>query len=152
MKSRILVVLASLLLTAGICFGQTTTKDSGQNPGFPRVVAKLNMLNRTRPNPAATLFIPTAEGVFHATMVMICTVPNGNSNGYWSGELGWTDEDGAHTAQISYLYTVVAGGAIQTSSGTIHSLKGSPITVSTSGVGLVDGTQYNAYVVLEQLE
>jgi hypothetical protein len=147
-----LVVLASLLLTAGMCFGQSTTKDSGQNTGFPRVVAKLNMLNRTRPNPSATLFVPTADGVFRATMVMICTVPNGNSNGYWSGQLGWTDEDGTHAGQISYVYTVTAAGAIQAYTDTVHAIKGAPLTVQTDGVGLVDGTQYNAYIILEQLE
>ena len=64
MKKKMFWLLVTLLIRTGFCFAQTESKDSGQNPGFPRVVARLNLFNRTKNIGPQTLYTTTQAGVF----------------------------------------------------------------------------------------
>src|SRR5436853_2534319 len=89
--------LLTLLISTGFCFAQPASKDSGQNPGFPRVVARLNIRDATRAIGPQMLYIPSKAGVFRASGVMACTIGNGSEfNPAWTATLSWTNELGHH--------------------------------------------------------
>src|SRR5262249_18460425 len=100
MKTRIFVVLASLLLSAGMCFGQSTTKDSGQNSGFPRVVARVNLLQRTKALGPEALYTPTKSGLFRVSGALNCTVGNDDQIAAWSAVVFWVNEIGSNQLQV----------------------------------------------------
>jgi hypothetical protein len=147
------VVLTSLLLTAGMCFGQSAPKDSGQNPGFPRVVAKLNLFNRTKSLGPQTLYVPKQSGVFRISAAIVCTIANNVESTDWAVSPGYTNEVGLNGGNpiasvpanfVSSSYNFYAPLIFNSSSNT-------PITIVISGPDNT-GSQYNVYIVLEQLE
>jgi hypothetical protein len=152
MQHKMASLFVTVLLAAGMCFGQTASKDSAQNPGFPRVVARLNLFNRTKAVGPQTLYTPTSGGLFRPTMVMVCTVGNGLTNSFWSGDVTWASEGGETTAEISSVGTQSPGNGGQFGPLTMRAVKGVPITVSTAANEDTSGSQYNAYIILEQLE
>ena len=149
MKTRILVVLASLLLTA-MCFGQSAPKGSGQNPGFPRVVARLNLHNRTKAIGPEILYTPTQSGVFRITGIMVCTIANGSEVAAWNGSVSWTNELGANS--IPFFGAGTRAPNTEYGSWVINATANSPITLQITAFDDTSNTQYNAYIILEQLE
>jgi hypothetical protein len=149
MKSRMLVVLTSLLLTAGMCFGQSAPKDSGQNQGFPRVVAKLNFTDQTAEIGPVILYTPSKSGIFRATFVESCT-ETGPLGGSWQGGIHWTNETGHNGPLGVYIFAdqVLSTG----NSFPFNAASGLPITFSVTAAGNPKDSQYNVYVILEQLE
>jgi hypothetical protein len=150
-----LVVLASLLLTAGMCFGQSTSNDSVQNPGFPRVVAKLNLFNQTNAVDSQTLYTPMKSGVFRISVTMVCTIPNGQSGGSWESFVSWTNEAGQNGPFVVANITTATRGSSQplaNSPFVFDANGGEGIAISTDSTLHASGTQYSAYVILEQLE
>jgi hypothetical protein len=146
---RIACLLVTLLIGAA-CFGQTATKETAQNPGFPRVVARLNLLQRTKAIGPETLYTPTNSGVFRITTVMVCTIPNGSVTGVWKANVDWTNEVGPNSVAFDVVGTKSPGtGFIEW---ILNASAGTPISLSTSAFSDTSGSQYNAYIILEQLE
>jgi hypothetical protein len=137
-----------------MCAGQTEGKDSAQNPGFPRVVARVNLFNRTKAIGPETLFTPQKSGVFRISGSMVCTVPNGQTQAYWLTEVSWTNEAGLNgPIGFSIVYTTTAGSSIFLNNPFVfNATAGTPISISTAPNLDTSGTQYNAYIILEQLE
>jgi len=152
MKSRIFVVLASLLLSAGMCFGQSTTKDSGQNPGFPRVVARVNLLQRTKALGPETLYTPTKSGLFRVSGALNCTVGNDDQIAAWSAVVFWVNEIGSNQLQVVSVAVNTPQTGVSPYQVVFNASKGQPITLSVVSSFDTSGSQYNAYIVLEQLE
>jgi hypothetical protein len=152
MKTRIFVVLASLLLTAGMCFGQSAPKDSGQNPGFPRVVARLNLLNRTKAIGPETLYTPTKSGVFRVSGTIVCT--KAGNYGFWFESITYTNEIGVNAGFVepAGVRSDIVESGPGTSATTFNAFAGVPIQFAIVTEFDTSGSEYNAYVVLEQLE
>jgi hypothetical protein len=150
MKTRMIVLLASLLLTAGMCFGQTTTKDSGQNPGFPRVVARFSRQNRTKGIQPVTIYTPSKTGLFRATVIFELTIGNHLTQGQsWTGSFEWANRVGLNTFRPSVATTSPESVSFTQSFSAFQDI---PMTFSMISSGDVSHTAYNVYVVLEQLE
>src|SRR5215472_18212743 len=108
---RIACLLATLLIGAA-CFGQTENKENAQNAGL-RVVARINLLDQTRPIPSVNIYTPDADGVFRITMVSNCTIGN-DRGGSWSGWVTWTNELGISVpVEIAHLKADVSGVGTQ---------------------------------------
>jgi hypothetical protein len=144
LMKRIAYVFATLLISA-VCFGQT---------GYPRVVAHLDFVNRSTGVNTAKLYTPAQDGVFRPTIVLTCSVSNGEATGSWRGSIGWTNELGqTNTALSTNISTYFAVGGITTVySPSFRAIKGVPITLSIQPFGATEGSEYNAYIILEQLE
>jgi hypothetical protein len=132
-----------------MCLAQTTSKNSSQNPGFPRVVARLNLLNRTKEVGPATLYTPNSSGVFRVSIVMTVTVGNGVP-GTWNSALFYVPLTGLNQQSFSCSISSAQpfSDGIQAP---FSAAKDNPITVSITG-SWISGSQYNAYIILEQLE
>jgi len=155
MKQRFVWLFVAIVLGAGMCLGQTATKDSAQNPGFPRVVARLNLFNRTKAIGPQTIYIPTKSGVFRASGAMVCTLGDGGAgNTFWGITVSWTNEVGLNAPTfVSIVDSSRKGSSTQTNSSFIfNATKDIPITVWVTTIGDTSGSAYNAYFVLEQLE
>src|SRR4051812_12801513 len=77
LMKRIACLIVTLMV-GSVCFAQTANKDAVQNPGFPRVVARLNLFNRTKAIGPQTLYTPTKAGVYRVSGTMACTIGNGS--------------------------------------------------------------------------
>jgi hypothetical protein len=154
MKLRLVCLGLILLICTGFSFAQSESKDSGQNPGFPRVVARLNLFNRTKPIGPQTLYTPQHSGVFRISGAMACTIPNGQTQAYWLTEVTWTNEVGLNPPiGFSIVYTTQAGSSVFLNNPFVfNATGGTPISISTAPNLDTSGTQYNAYIILEQLE
>jgi hypothetical protein len=149
MKMRLVWMFVAVVLNAGWGFGQTATKDSAQNPGFPRVVARLNLRGRTDGVGPSTLYTPKTSTLLRVSVNMVCTIGNGLSEANWIGKLSYENEIGQNIT----LFSVGCSLPLANPGTWIFSAsKGNPITFATEPQGDTSGTQYNAYVVLEQLE
>ena len=142
-----------VLLSAGMCFAQSSSKESGQNPGFPRVVARLNLFNRTKAIGPQTFYTPKGFGLFRASATIICTKPNSSTSGEWDVDIWWTNEAGLNRATLATVGTQ----AVQSAPGPVvfvlNATAGVPISLSTfAGGDTTEGSEYNAYIILEQLE
>src|SRR5690349_11186380 len=93
MQKRMLWLLVTLLISTGFCFGQSESKDSGQNPGFPRVVARLNVVDKASLIPSTTLYTPPQDGIFRITVVSACTKASEGGGG-WLFYISWTSDIG----------------------------------------------------------
>jgi len=152
MKTRTLVLLASLLLTAGMCFGQSATKDSAQNSGFPRVVATLNLLDQTITLPRQTIYTPPQSGVFRISATIVCTVANNLPGTTWTVSPGYTNEVGHNgNNPVATVSASTVSSSHNSAPLILNTSPGIPIAVQISGPG-DSGSQYNVYIVLEQLE
>ena len=154
MQRKIALLCLTLLISTGFCIAQAQSKDSGQNPGFPRVVARLNLFNRTKAIGPQTLYTPSHSGVFRISGAMACTIPNGQTQAYWLTEVTWTNEVGLNPPiGFSIVYTTQAGSSVFLNNPFVfNATGGTPINISTAPNLDTSGTQYNAYIVLEQLE
>jgi hypothetical protein len=110
-------------------------------------------VNRTTGINSAKLYTPTQDGVFRPTLILTCTVGNGQA-GFLSPSIGWTNELGQALA-IGFYATATekpSGGITTSFSPSFRAVKGVPITLSIRPEGPTDGSEYNAYIILEQLE
>ena len=148
---RIACLLATSLIGTA-CFGQTANKATASNPGFPRVVARLNLLNRTKELGPQVLYTPKKSGVFRVSAAMVCTVGNGNVQGSWSSQVSWSNEIGLIPPFSVAGVGVGVPSWSELSPITINVSGGTPIMFSVVSPSDTSGTQYNAYVILEQLE
>jgi hypothetical protein len=150
MKSRTLVLLTSLLLIAGMCFGQSTPNDSAQSPGLPRVVARFSRENRTKGIQPVTIYTPSKTGLFRATVIFELTVGNHLTQGQsWTGSFEWANRVGVNTFRPSVATTSPESVSFTQSFSAFQDI---PMTFSIISSGDVSHTEYNVYVVLEQLE
>lgn len=150
---RIVCLLVAVML-GSVCFGQTT-KDAMQNPGFPRVVAALNLLDQTNAVGPVTLYTPTESGVFRISGTMVCTISNGKSNTYWNTRVTWANENGHNNpTRFADVATYTIGSSLPSSGSpfVFNANGGSAINITTSRTFDTSGSQYNAYIILEQLE
>jgi hypothetical protein len=146
-----LQLLVTLLISTTFCFGQSEVKDSGQNPGFPRVVARVNLFNRTKAIGPQTLYTPKQSGVFRLSGTINVTVGNGESGTWYLSGL-WANEVASNNGStIAIVGTNVPQSGTPISPVVFNASKGTPISIQTDG-GSTSGTQYNIYVILEQLE
>jgi len=144
--------LLAILLIAATCFAQTANRGAGQNPGFPRVVARLNLLNRSNQVGPETIFVPKSAGVFRLSAAIVCTVAN-DLEGQWDVAAQWTNEVGLNggTALAQVPTNFVSSSYNFLPPLVLNASKGGPITISVDGSNTA-GSQYNAYIILEQLE
>lgn len=148
---RIACLLVTLFIGAA-CFAQTASTETAQNSGFPRVVARLNLFNRTKAIGPQTLYTPTKSGVFRISGTMVCTVPTGSTNtSEWGTSITFVNEIGLNNLGITGVEASKV--TTQTSSPLVFNVfQGNPITLSIAPEDDPSGSQYNAYFILEQLE
>jgi len=150
MQKKMPWLFVTLLVSTGFCFAQTESKDPGQNPCLPRVVARLNLVDKTSLIPAATLYTPPQDGIFRITVVSACTKASQGGGG-WIFYVSWTSDIGLiNPVEVA---SVPASPYIGTQFPlTFTALQGTPITLSMSASKFTKGSHYNAYIIVEQLE
>jgi len=152
MQKKMLWLIATPLIITGFCFAQTESKDTGQNPGFPRVVASLNLHNRTLAIGPTTLYTPVRSGVFRISGTMTCTT-NGIPGSGWETGVLWQNEVGSNSGVVVSEQCQNLSFIVSQTPVTLNATKGTPISIFTGPTGGGSrGTQYNAYIILEQLE
>jgi hypothetical protein len=151
---RIACVLVTLLIGAA-CFGQTANKDAGQNPGFPRVVARLNLIGRVNAIGPQTLYTTPKSGVFRISGTMVCSIANGLPGVQWGTSVTWTNEAGSNApfyfSGVSCT-SVGSSGLFGANPFVFNASAGSSIEISTTPIFDTSNTKYSSYVILEQLE
>jgi hypothetical protein len=148
-----LASLAVVALSAVMCLSQEASKNSAQNPGFPRVVARLNLFNRTKAIGPETLYTPSKAGVFRISVAMVCTVANPKTDGYWSSEVIWQNETGqAGPLSVADVFVQSIQYSPNSQPFVFDAMTGYPLVFQITPHGDTSGSQYNAYIILEQLE
>jgi hypothetical protein len=136
------LVMVLFAVVAGLC--QVTTTKQMESPGFPRVVARTILKDKTGDLKPITLFTPKHFGVYRISGVMVVTAQNGND---WYGSI--TYEDGGGSQQFSFDASGNKGD-YAVGPFVCRDFKGTPIRLSLSTGGDQGGT-YNLFVVVEQI-
>ena len=132
-----------------VLFGSWSSSLGQKAPQFttPQIVATFQRRNQTKEIKAATLYTPAAWGMFRISIVAVGVVANGK-NGFWSFEVHFTDGAGANSAG-----TALSTQTRQTAASEfpIRAKAGVPIKLSVMPNDETSGSQYNIFVVVEQL-
>jgi len=133
-----------MVLFALLGFCQVTTTKQTENPGFPRVVARISLWGKTGAIKPITLFTPKHFGVYRASGVMVVTA---DTEDPLYGAI--ICKDGAGAQQLSFGSQ---GGVGDWPVGpfVFRDLIGVPIQLSVSAPGYQTG-KYNLFVVIEQI-
>jgi len=169
---RLLMLLASCL--AGLCLLmlvsvlRTNTFGQDNTLTLPRVVASVHRTNLTAAIPATTVFTPTKDGLFRVTAYMTLTVP-AEASQLWLLGLNWTDDAGAEQsvgyvgvysnstppyayglnsdAYPPYGYSQLSPAALA-----FRANAGVPIKYSVSPYGTPEGSTYELFFTVEELQ
>jgi hypothetical protein len=144
MRKTLTCWLAMVLFAVVLGFCQTTTTRQTENPGFPRVLARIKLWGKTGPLKPITLFTPKHFGVYRISGVIVVTAQNGNP---YFGSIGYTDGGGAQ--QLSFLSHGVVGDS-QVGPFVFRDYLGVPIQLWIDTYG-AQGGKYNLFVVIEQI-
>jgi hypothetical protein len=142
MRRTAICWLVMVLFAVVFGFCQVTTTKRAENPGFPRVVARIRRWHQTGAISATTLFTPQHFGVYRVSGVAVKT--SGNDGDYVSVCIAWID--GAGTQQQCVQRNSV--GDLQVGPIVLRDVKGSPIIFFTSTYGTLE---YNLFLVVEQI-
>ena len=142
MRRTAICWLAMVLFAVVVGFCQTTTKHT-ENPGFPRVVARISLWGKTGPINPITLFTPKHFGVYRISGVLVVTAEADN-NLY--GYITYKDGGGAQQLPFTaFRYT----GDYPVGPFVLRDSLGSPIQLFINSSG--DVGKYNLFVVVEQI-
>jgi hypothetical protein len=86
---RACLLLVVLLTSWSSSLGQSAPKFTS-----PRIVATFERLGQASEIPATTIYTPRNWGTFRISIVLVCTMGNGNGAGYWLGGLQFIDAAG----------------------------------------------------------
>jgi hypothetical protein len=156
---KILCVVAVLLGAAlALSFGSAHPSLTA-----PVIVASGQALHKTTQLPQVPMYTPTVDGVYRISAYATLTTRDASSNSYWAYNVGWTDAVGPE--QNAWLLLAYGANNIGTfypfwnpneQAGTypivIQARAGRPITHLMSQSGPPDGSVYNLYWVVEQIQ
>jgi hypothetical protein len=132
-----------------VLFGSWSSSLGQKAPQFttPQIVATFQRLNQTKQLGPVTLYTPPQWGMFRISIVAVGVVANGE-NGQWSFGVQFTDGAGT-TSGGTALSTASRETAV--SEFPIRAKAGVPIKLSVIPNDETSGSQYNIFVVVEQL-
>jgi hypothetical protein len=141
----------SLLLFLGglwsVSLGQRVPKFT-----TPRIVATFERFGVTGAISPTTIYTPKSWGTFRISIVLVGTVANGHQQSSYEGGILFTDGAGKNTptaSTVAILPTdVKRSGQVEFP---IRAKPEKPIQLFVSANGHTSGTQYNVWVVVEQL-
>ena len=158
MKTRIIILFASLLLTSVMCLGQSASKDSAQiskTPYTPLVVAKVAMKGVTKGISTTTILTSREDSLYRISLYMIPTATDGNAN--LSATFGYTDDAGPESQLILTLADHPGCNTQQLPTYNCNAVlmaynkAGSPLTFST-GISENAGLVYDVFFTVERVE
>jgi len=144
MRRTAICWLAMVLFAVVFGFCQVTTTKQTENPGFPRVVARIKLWGKTGPIKPITLFTPKHFGVYRVSGVLVVTTQTDN-NLY--GYIKHVDGGGAQQISFTALPNV---GDYPVGPFVLRDLIGAPIQLLINSFGTQAG-KYNLFVVIEQI-
>jgi hypothetical protein len=137
-----LLVLVSVLRTNS--FGQDNVV------AYPRIVASVHLTNLTSDVPTTTIFTPTRNGLYRISVNMVVTVPGGN--GAWTFFVSWADDAGAEEEQVTTLNSAPNASSPSASVAIFRANANKPVTYQTTGTPNADGSTYEVFFTVEQLQ
>jgi hypothetical protein len=136
-----------------VLFGSWSSSLGQSAPKFtsPRIVATFERLGVTAGIPPTTIYTPKNWGTFRISIVLVCTVANGDGNANWRGDVVFTDGAGNNSGSLweAAVPTQIRGTRV--TEFPIRAKAGIPIKFSVTPFGQVGGSKYNVWVVVEQL-
>jgi hypothetical protein len=153
MKLRLACSVLVLLISTGLSFAQTGSKNSPNTNGFPRVVAQIALTNKSSAIPLHTLFTPRHRGLYRVSVYMAALSSVLPQDAGWSFGLSWTDQ--TDTLESFGVTPILLQGNLQVEQDT-HLISPEPgfpvsITVSPTSPPPVDST-YTLLFTVEQLQ
>lgn len=158
MKKTLCVVAVLVVAALALSFGSARPPLTA-----PIIVASGQALHRTNPLPQVPMYTPVVDGVYRVSVYATLTTRDASSNSYWAYNVAWTDAAGAG----QYAWLLLADGANNVGmfypywnqneqAGSypivIQARAGRPIIHSMSQSGPPDGSAYNLYWVVEQIQ
>jgi hypothetical protein len=156
---KALCVVALLLATFALTSGSKFADASPSGLPSPVIVAKGKLPNQTAGIPTTTIFTPTQDGLFRASLYMT-QVATGSSAVGWAYYVSWVDDAGAESAYPISVGTNQVPPSAWGNSGygnggtilTFEAKAGQPVTYSVLYSGSGDGGTYSLYYTIERLE
>jgi hypothetical protein len=143
MRRSAICCLTTMLFAVVLSVGQTTATKRTENPGFPRVVARIKLWQKTGPL-SITLFTPKHFGTYRISGVMVITAQNGNP---YYGTIAYTDGGGLEQFSFS---SQGSRGDLEVGPFSLRDHPWVPIQLSINSYG-EQGGKYNLFVVVEQI-
>jgi hypothetical protein len=141
---RVLLIVAALCAMSVGAFAQCAT--------MPCVVASVSLTKQTHGIPPTILLTPTTDGTFRITALLSTSKGNGGfDQGLWEVFVRWED-------RIRERNSVLGGQAPDHDNDAyativVHDIAGKPLEYRTSiAGGVADGSQYDLFIVVEQLQ
>jgi hypothetical protein len=133
-----------------VLFGSWSSSFGQSAPKFttPQIVATFERLGQTKEIKPVTIYTPPHWGTFRVSIVMVGTVANHSSN-FWSAKVYYSDGAG----NKNFVETDLDENTRQTNGAgfPIRAKAGTPLKISVTPVGDTSGSEYNVWVVVEQL-
>jgi hypothetical protein len=147
MRRATICLMLVLVVSWAKGVSQSVAKSTSKG-SFPRVVATVRLFHQTGPISPTTIFTPEKWGVYRLSAVGVLTRAGGN--GSWNGGFQWTDGGGKESTDCLTLATMSTGSS-SCSSFALRDLSGKSLTYSVTQSGDTSGSEYNFFVVIEQL-
>ena len=160
------VTICLLVLSSGSWMANLS--QSAGSLAYPRIVASVHRTNLTAAIPQTTVFTPQRNGLFRVTAYMTLTVP-AEASQLWLLGLNWTDDAGAEQsvgyvgvysnstppyayglnsdAYPPYGYSQLSPAALA-----FRANAGVPIKYSVSPYGTPEGSTYELFFTVEELQ
>ena len=163
MKLRLACLAIVLVVGAGVSLGQSTRKAPTALPRPPAVVGKVTLTAQSNQIPQTTIFTPRTNGLFRLSYYGTSTVAS-SSYGCWEVWFYWTDEAGSHQNQFNNLLYpgsiqgcdavgIEADYSAPTEDATIiRGIAGAPIQFAVVPLYNTEGSQYELFISVEQLQ
>lgn len=138
------------------CLASSSGQD-GPKPSrivYPRIVATFKRFNQTGPFAPVAIYTPKNWGTFRCSIVMVLTKANGQDLSYLEANLLFRDGAGFDGVQPnSFYYADISTATRNTNYGEFpfRAGPGKPIQIEVVPFGDTVGTEYNIFVVVEQL-
>lgn len=145
---RAAISLLAILLSSWVNSASQSTQNGPSNGTFPRVVASVRLFHRTGPISPTKLFTPGKWGVFRLSAVGVLTTTAGD--GTWNGGFQWTD-GGKNESTVCLTLDTTSTGSSSCNSFIFRDLPLHPVTYSVTQGGDTSGSEYNLFIVVEQL-
>lgn len=142
-------LVALFLLGLSVCsLAQTghARNEGSQCAAFPCVVASVSLTDQTTSVSHVPIFTPTATGLYRITYYEASSPILGSS---WAFEWDWTDD---FKTRNYGPFTLSRGSYFNASVPAARVLAGQPITYTITAGSHAEGTSYNLFATVEQLQ